>query len=272
MVKIMLKQNRFKKALNADQPTFGLWQGIPDTIVAEIGAGAGFDWVLIDAEHGPFDLRSVMSHLQAIEPYPVSALVRPVEGSTALIKQLLDIGAQTLLVPMVDSAEQAQQIVRAAKYPPQGVRGLGTSMARAANWNRTPDYLTKANDEICVIVQIETLAGLENIESIVNVDGIDAVFIGPSDLSAAMGHIGNPGHPDVVAAIENGFKIIQKADKSAGVLAVTKELVETYIKAGAKFIGVGVDAALLANATRQLAKQFISRTSLDITEEETAGY
>lgn len=264
----MLKQNQFKKSLKGDKPTFGLWQGIPDTTVAEIGAGAGFDWVLIDAEHGPFDVRSVMSHLQAMEPYPVSALVRPVEGSTALIKQLLDIGAQTLLVPMVDSAEQAQQIVKAAKYPPQGIRGLGTSMARAANWNRTPDYLTQANEEICVIVQIETLAGLENLKSIVQVDGVDAVFIGPSDLSAAMGHIGNPGHPDVVAAIENGFKVIQAAGKSAGVLAVTKDLVETYVEAGAKFIGVGVDAALLANATRQLASQYIC----DASEEESAGY
>jgi 4-hydroxy-2-oxoheptanedioate aldolase len=268
----MIKQNQFKKALNDDKPSFGLWQGIPDPSVAEIGAGAGFDWVLIDAEHGPFDLRSVLSHLQAVEPYPVSALVRPVEGSTALIKQLLDIGAQTLLIPMVDCAEQAQQIVRAAKYPPQGIRGLGTSMARAANWNRTVDYLTQANDEICVIVQIETLAGLQNLETIVNVDGVDAVFIGPSDLSAAMGHIGNPGHPDVIAAIETGFKVIQQAGKSAGVLAVTKELVETYIEAGAKFIGVGVDAALLANATRQLAKQFICDASLDTTEKESAGY
>lgn len=264
----MVKVNKFKKALKGDKPLFGLWQGIADTTVAEIGAGAGFDWLLIDAEHGPFDLRSIMAHLQAVEPYPVSALVRPVEGSTALIKQLLDIGAQTLLVPMVDSAEQAEQIVQAAKYPPEGVRGLGTSMARAANWNRTPDYLSKANDDICVIVQIETLAGIKNIESIVAVDGVDAVFIGPSDLSAAMGHIGNPGHPDVVAAIERGFEIIHRAGKSSGVLAVTNELVDKYVAAGAKFIGVGVDAALLVNATRQLARQYIG----DGSNEATAGY
>ena len=145
-------------------------------------------------------------------------------------------------------------------------------MARAANWNRTADYLTQANDEVCIIVQIETLAGLQNLESIVNVEGVDAVFIGPSDLSAAMGYLGDPGHPDVIAAIENGFKVIQQAGKSAGVLAVTKELVETYIDAGAKFIGVGVDAALLANATRQLAKQFICDASLDSDEKESAGY
>jgi len=236
--------------------------------VAEIGAGAGFDWLLIDAEHGPFDIKTIMSHLQAIEPYEVPALVRPVEGSTALIKQLLDIGAQTLLVPMVNTADQAQQIVSAAKYPPQGIRGLGTSMARAANWNRTVDYLNLANDQICVLVQIETLEGLQNIEAISNVEGVDGVFIGPSDLSAAMGHIGNPAHADVVAAIENGFDVIQRAGKHSGVLAVTKELAQKYIDAGAKFVGVGVDAALLANATRELAGQFIA----DSPQEQSAGY
>lgn len=264
----MIKRNKFKQALQSTKTQFGLWQGIPDTTVAEIGAGAGFDWVLIDAEHGPFDLRSVMAHLQAIEPYPVSAVVRPVEGSTALIKQLLDIGAQTLLVPMVDTAEQAEQIVKASKYPPAGHRGLGTSMARAANWNREPEYLSNANDEICVIVQIETVSGIENIESIAMVEGVDAVFIGPSDLSAAMGHIGNPGHADVTTAIERGFEVIIKAGKSAGVLAVTQELVEKYQQAGAKFIGVGVDAALLTNATRQLAAQYID----DADDDESAGY
>jgi len=264
----VIKKNKFKQALGGDKPIFGLWQGIPCTTVAEIGAGAGFDWVLVDAEHGPFDLKSVMAHLQAIEPYPVSTLVRPVEGSTALIKQLLDIGAQTLLVPMVDTADQAEQIVAAAKYPPVGVRGLGTSMARAANWNRTTDYLEKANQEVCVVVQIETLVGLSNIEEIVNVQGVDAVFIGPSDLSAAMGFVGNPGHPVVVAAIEEAFTIIARAGKQSGVLAVTKELADKYVTAGARFIGVGVDASLLANATRQLAAQFVESSD----SIETAGY
>lgn len=263
-----LKKNSFKRALQEDRPLFGLWQGIVDTSVAEIGAGAGFDWLLIDAEHAPFDVRSILAHLQAVEPYASSAIVRPVEGQTALIKQLMDIGVQTLLVPMVNTAEQAQQVVRAAKYPPEGVRGLGTSMARASNWNRTPDYLTKANDEICVIVQIETAEAIENIEAIVAVDGVDAVFIGPSDLSAAMGHIGNPGHPEVVAAVSKGFDVIRAAGKHAGVLAVTDELVEQYLNAGAKFIGIGCDAALLANATRQLASKYID----DVDDNKTAGY
>jgi 4-hydroxy-2-oxoheptanedioate aldolase len=268
MPDMMIKQNLFKKALGQKKTLFGLWQGIPDTTVAEIGAGAGFDWLLIDAEHGPFDLSSIMAHLQAVEPYPVSAIVRPVEGSTALVKQLLDIGAQTLLIPMVDTAGQAEQIVRAAKYPPQGARGVGTSMARAANWNRTPTYLTDANEQICIIVQIETLLGLKNIEAIANVNGVDGVFIGPSDLSAAMGKVGDPENSEVIAAIKVGLKAIQLAGKSAGVLTVSAELVKTYQDAGAKFIGVGVDAALLAKATKQLASLFLA----DATNETTAGY
>ncbi len=263
-----MKKNHFKQALSSGRTLFGLWQGIADTTVAEIGAGAGFDWLLIDAEHGPFDLGSIMSHLQAVEPYPISTLVRPVEGSAALIKQLLDIGAQTLLIPMVDTPEQARDIVAAAKYPPVGCRGLGTSMARAANWNRSPDYLTKANDEVCVVVQIETLAGLDNITEIAKTDGVDAVFIGPSDLSAAMGYIGEPGHPEVVKAIEHAFDAVLAADKQVGVLAVTKDLVDKYVHAGARFIGVGVDAALLANATRQLAAQYIESSD----DSQTAGY
>ena len=253
----MAKTNYFKQALSNDKPLFGLWQGIANTTVAEISAGAGFDWLLIDTEHGPFALGDVLAHLQAVAPYPVSPIVRPVEGSAAEIKRLLDIGAQTLLVPMVNNAEQARDIVAAAKYPPEGYRGLGTSMARAANWNRDGDYLKTANDQICVIVQIETLAGVENIEEIVAVDGVDAVFIGPSDLSAAMGHIGQPGHPEVVATIERCFTVIQQAGKQAGVLAVTKELVARYVQQGARFIGVGVDASLLANATTQLAAEYI---------------
>jgi|TARA_B110000977_G_scaffold180919_1_gene241111 4-hydroxy-2-oxoheptanedioate aldolase len=265
---MLIKKNTFKQSLNLDKPTFGLWLGIPDATVAQIGAGAGFDWVLIDAEHGPFDLKSIMGHLQAIEPYPVSSIVRPVEGNTALIKQLLDIGTQTLLIPMVNTAEQATELVKAAYYPPRGIRGLGTSMARAAQWNRVPDYLQKANDEVCLIVQIETLEGLKNIESIVAVEGVDAVFIGPSDLSAAMGYIGNPGHPEVLAAIDHGFKIINNAGKKAGVLAVTKDLADHYINAGAHFVGVGVDAALLANATRKLAADFIDSTE----DDASAGY
>ncbi len=248
--------NTFKRSLKSGKPQYGLWLGLPDSICAEIGAGAGFDWLLIDAEHAPYSVRDVHNHLQAIAPYNVPAIVRPPEGRTALLKQLLDVGAQTLLVPMVDTAEQAQQLVKDVRYPPEGIRGLGTSMARAARWNRAEGYLHRANEEICLIVQAETTTAMQNLKDIVAVDGVDGVFIGPSDLSASMGHIGNPGHPDVVSAIESGFATILAAGKAAGVLAVDEALAKSYVAKGASFVGVGVDAALLSSATRQLAQRF----------------
>lgn len=261
-------KNKFKRDLHGNKPLFGLWQGIADTTVAEIGAGAGFDWVLIDAEHAPYSLKDIMAHLQAIAHYPVSPIVRPVQGDTALIKQLLDVGVQTLLVPMVNNAQEAESIVSATRYPPQGVRGLGSSMARAANWNREEGYVHRANDEMCVLVQIETIEGLRNVAEISAVEGVDGVFFGPSDLSASMGHLGNPGHPEVVESIAKAFKQVHQANKKTGVLAVTKPLVEGYIEAGAKFIGVGVDASLLANATQALAAKYIT----DVEENSSAGY
>ncbi len=251
-------ENKFKQRLQQPGTQYGLWLGIPDPTCAEICAGAGFDWLLIDAEHAPYDVAAVQRHLQVIAPYPSQPLVRPVEGRTALLKQLLDVGAQTLLVPMVDSAEQAAQLVKDVRYPPQGIRGLGTSMARAARYNRLPGYLQAANQQICLLVQVESVTALANLEAIVAVDGVDGVFIGPSDLSASMGYIGQPGHPVVVAAIENAIKTIIAAGKAPGLLAVNPKLARHYAALGAKFIGVGVDAALLASATTNLARQFIA--------------
>ena len=263
-----LPVNSFKRSLGNDRPQFGLWMGLPDSICAEIGASAGFDWVLIDAEHAPYSIRDVHNHLQAIAPYQVPAIVRPAQGSTALLKQLLDVGAQTLLVPMVDTAEQARQLAQDVRYPPEGIRGLGTSMARAARWNRVESYVQKANEEICLIVQAETTTAMANLQEIVAVEGIDGVFIGPSDLSASMGHIGNPGHPEVVAAIEVAFETILAAGKAVGILAVDEALARNYVDSGANFVGVGVDSALLANATRQLANRFIPRGK----DQVLAGY
>ncbi len=254
---MQINENKFKKDLKGDKRLFGLFMGIPNTTVAELCAGAGFDWVLIDGEHGTFDLQSTMAHLQTIAAYPIPSIVRVVEGQTAILKQILDVGAQSVLIPMVDTAEQAEQVVRACKYPPAGVRGLGTALARAAQWNRIPDYLHKANDEICVIVQIETVTAVKNIDAISAVEGVDAVFIGPSDLSASMGFIGQQDHPEVVETVCQGIKSINSAGKQAGVLAVTKDLVKVYSDAGAKFIGVGVDTALFSNVTKKLAAEFI---------------
>ena len=259
--------NRFKRAINGDKTQYGLWLGLLDPVSAEIGAGAGFDWVLIDSEHAPYSVRDVQNHLQAIAPYRIPAIVRPVEGRTALLKQLLDIGAQTLLVPMVNTARQARQLVEDVRYPPQGVRGLGTAMARAAHWNGIDGYLQKANDEMCLIVQAETRTAMENLSDIVAVDGVDGVFFGPSDLSASMGHIGNPSHPEVIDAIEAGFKTIIAAGKAAGVLAVDADLAKNYADKGASFIGVGVDVSLLAASVRQLAKRFRNENTDDITAD-----
>jgi len=263
--------NRFKQALKEDKPLWGLWLGLPDTSCAEICAGAGFDWLLIDGEHAPFDLQSTMAHLQAMAPYNVSPIVRPEEGRTALLKRLLDIGAQSLLIPMVDTPEQAQQLVQAVRYPPEGIRGLGSSLARGANWNRIPGYLHKANEQICLIVQAETVTAMENLAEIAAVDGVDGVFIGPSDLSASMGHVGNPDHPEVVEAIENGIRTINAAGKAAGLLSINPKQAQHYVDVGARFVGVGVDTLLLSNGARQLAESFKSGDALE-SSEGSSGY
>ena len=266
-----LPKNRFKQGLASGQPQYGLWLGLPDNSAAEIAAVAGFDWLLIDGEHAPFDLCTIMSHLQAMAPYDVAPIVRCVEGSTALIKQLLDIGAQTLLVPMVETAEQAAQLVQAVRYPPQGIRGLGTSLARAARWNQVPGYLKKANDEICLIVQVETANAMKNLDAILAVDGVDGVFIGPSDLSASMGYIGDAGNPVVVETINTGLNKIRAAGKYAGLLCLDPSLAQQYVEQGANFVGVGVDTMILANETRKLAQRFKQGAPVE-DDKPQAGY
>ncbi|MCM0611498.1 4-hydroxy-2-oxoheptanedioate aldolase [Marinobacter sediminum] len=266
-----LSKNRFKQGLAAGETQYGLWLGLPDNSAAEIAAIAGFDWLLIDGEHAPFDLRTIMSHLQAMAPYDVAPIVRCVEGNTALIKQLLDIGVQTLLVPMVEDAEQAKQLVQAVRYPPAGIRGLGTSLARAARWNQTPGYLKKANDEICLIVQVETVSAMDNLDEILAVDGVDGVFIGPSDLSASMGYIGDAGNPKVVDTVNKGLSRIRAAGKHAGLLCLDPSLTESYIKHGANFVGVGVDTMILANETRKLAQRFKQGAPAE-DDKPQAGY
>lgn len=247
--------NHFKQALNA-KPQIGLWLGLVDGCSAEMAATAGFDWLLIDGEHAPNDLRTILAQLQAIAPYRSHPVVRPPIGDTALIKQLLDIGAQTLLVPMVESAEQAKQLVRATRYPPEGVRGVGAALARASRWNSVPDYLNRANDQTCLLVQVETPTAMAAIDEIAAVDGVDGVFIGPADLSASMGHRGNPGHPDVQTAIETGIARIRAANKAVGILSTDESLARRYLDLGCSFVAVGIDTVLLNNALRQLASRF----------------
>ena len=221
--------NYFKKKLKTEQQ-IGMWVGLANGYCAEIAANAGFDWLLIDGEHAPNDVRSILEQLQAIAPYPSQAVVRPVTGDVHLIKQLLDIGAQTLLIPMIETAEQAELMVKATRYPPEGIRGVGAALARASRWNNLPNYLDTADEEICVLVQIESKKGLENIDAILAVDGIDGVFIGPADLSAALGYRGHPGHPDVQKIIVDSIAKIRQAGKAAGILSADEALARTYLE------------------------------------------
>lgn len=248
--------NLFKQALARGEVQIGLWQALADPYAAEICAGSGFDWLLLDGEHAPNDLRSLLGALQSVAPYPTHPVVRLPHGDAALIKQVLDIGATTLLVPMVESAEQATALVRAMRYPPHGVRGVGTAMARAARWNGVADYFARADSEMCLIVQIESTHGLAALDEILAVDGVDAVFIGPSDLAASMGHLGQPGHPEVKAAVETAIGQIAAAGKAAGVFSADPATAGAYQAIGARFLLVGVDTLLLRNAAVALADRF----------------
>jgi 4-hydroxy-2-oxoheptanedioate aldolase len=251
--------NHFKRRLLADECQIGLWVGLVDPVAAEIAAGAGFDWLVVDAEHAPTDLRSVLVQLQAIAAYPTQPIVRPVIGDVNLIKQYCDVGAQTILIPMVETAEHARLMVAAVRYPPDGIRGVGVGLARAARWNGIDGYVTSANREMCVLVQVETQRGMANLDEIIATDGVDGVFIGPSDLSASMGLIGQPNHPDVIAAVGGAIERIRAGGKGAGVLTSTAETARNYIDRGATFVGIGTDTMLLATAARQLAASFTDR-------------
>ncbi|GCL62886.1 4-hydroxy-2-oxoheptanedioate aldolase [Pseudaquabacterium pictum] len=248
--------NTFKQALTAPGARIGLWLGLADPYAAELCATAGFDWLLIDGEHGPNDLRSMLGALQAVAPYPSHPVVRIPQGDAVLIKQVLEIGATTLLVPMVETAAQARDLVRATRYPPQGVRGVGSGLARSSRWGARPDYLQQANDSVCLLVQVETASALAQLDAIAAVEGVDGVFIGPADLSASMGHLGDPGHPDVQRAIDSAIDRILAAGKAPGILAVDDALARRYIGMGVRFVAVGVEATLLARAARALATRF----------------
>lgn len=264
-------ENKFKKALKNGQHQIGLWLGLCSPYSAELLAGAGFDWLLIDGEHAPNNVQTTLSQLQAIAPYPSQPVVRPPWNDPVIIKQLLDIGAQTLLLPMVQNAEQAKQAVRATRYPPAGIRGVGSALARASRWNRVPDYLTRANNEMCVIVQVETREAMNNLPEILKVEGVDGVFIGPADLSADMGFSGNPNHPEVKAAIEKAIVQIRAAGLAPGILMAAPEVAEHYLKLGALFVAVGVDTTLLARTAEALAAKF-GKTVSGVTSSTPSVY
>lgn len=251
-VTMKMPVNQFKQRLLAGEEQYGLWLGLSQTISTEICAGAGFDWLLIDAEHGPNDLRTILAQMQVISAYASHPVVRPPHGDHVLIKQLLETGAQTLMIPMVESAEQAEQLVEAMLYPPHGIRGVGSALARASRWGRIEDYAHQANDQMCLIVQVETKEGLENLDAIQNVKGVDGVFFGAADLAASFGHLGEADHPEIVGMIEDGLRRVASIGKFGGVLCGDKSLVERYVRAGARFAAVGVDSMILSAATSAL--------------------
>lgn len=255
--------NEFKKALQKKRPQIGFWMSLVNPSAAEICALAGFDWLVIDGEHSPNDLRSIQAQLQTLAAYPAShAVVRVPVGhghvGTALIKQYLDLGAQNIIVPMVDTAEQAAQLVQAMRYPQDdgqgGVRGMAG--ARASRWGHLTDYYKRANAEVCLIVQAESREALNNLDAIAATPGVDGVFIGPADLSASLGHVGNAAHPEVQAAIADAIARILKAGKAPGILTPDRQLAAHYLSLGAVFVAVGLDTQILMRQTTELVAHF----------------
>jgi len=252
--------NPFKQAIANKRAQIGLWVGLANPISTEICAGAGFDWLLLDGEHSPNTLSTLLAQLQAVAAYPASHPIGRVplghgEAGTALIKQYLDLGFQTLLVPMVDTAAQAAALVRAMRYPQDDGQGgmRGMAGARASRWGRYPNYAKEANEQVCLLVQAESQTALDNLEAIAATPGVDGVFIGPADLSASLGHVGNAQHPDVQQAIEDAVRRIVQSGKAAGILVSDEKLARHYLGLGATFVAVGLDTQILVRQTSALA-------------------
>jgi 4-hydroxy-2-oxoheptanedioate aldolase len=250
-----LPPNRFKQALAEGRQQIGLWCSLPSPYVAEALAGAGFDWILFDTEHSPGDPLTVLAQLQAAAPYPVSPLVRPASNDTVLIKRFLDIGAQTLLIPYVQNAAEAKAAVAAMRYPPEGIRGVAAS-TRATRFGRISDYGRHAHEQLCLLVQAETREALDHLEEIAGVDGVDGVFVGPGDLAASLGRVGETGHPEVKAAIEDAICRIRACGKAAGILTPDVAFAARCIELGTTFTAVGADIGLLVRGAESLARQF----------------
>ncbi len=242
--------NAFKAALKEGRVQFGCWLGLASPYVAEIAGTAGFDWLLIDGEHAPNDLRSTLAQLQVVEASGSHPAIRLPVGETWMIKQYLDAGAQTILIPMVESGEQAAELVRAVRYPPRGVRGVGSALARASKFATIPDYLATADDQICLLVQVESRAGLAALDDILATDGIDGVFIGPADLAADMGYLGKPDTPEVTTAITDAVSRIAAAGKAPGILTGDAVFQKICLEHGVTFLAAGIDVTIFAAAMR----------------------
>ncbi|MEM0944346.1 MAG: HpcH/HpaI aldolase/citrate lyase family protein [Pseudomonadota bacterium] len=250
-----LPKNQFKASLLRGRQTFGLWSAMASPVAAEINAQAGFDWVLVDMEHGPNDIGSVLSQVQVLAAGPAPVLCRPAWNDPVLIKRVLDIGIQTLIIPMVQNAEEARAAVAATRYPPEGIRGVAGA-TRASGYGRVAGYLGAAAEEIALVVQIESAEAVANIDEIAAVEGVDALFVGPADLAASMGHLGNIGHEAVQAAMVEASERATGAGKPIGTLAVDPPVARNYEQMGFSFIAVGVDSLLYARITDALAAEF----------------
>lgn len=247
--------NHLKRALREGRRQVGLWCSLPSHVTIEVVAGSGFDWLLLDTEHSPNDVPIVLSQLHAMAGGSTSAVVRPAWNDAVLFKRFLDIGVQSFVVPWVQNADEARRAVAATRYPPEGVRGVALTI-RANQYGRVKDYLARVHDELCVIVQLETRVALGNLEAIAAVDGVDGLFIGPSDLAADMGHLGNSAHPEVRSAIEDAIERIRRAGKFPGILAPVEADARHWLDRGALFVGIGSDVGLLARQSEALAARF----------------
>jgi 4-hydroxy-2-oxoheptanedioate aldolase len=247
--------NAFKHAIAAGRLQIGLWCSLCSNIAADIVSDSGFDWLLLDMEHSPNDIPDVLSQLQAVRGGTATPIVRPAWNDPVLIKRVLDIGAQSVLLPYIQSPEEARRAVSAVRYPTAGIRGVAGA-TRASRYGRVSDYAKKADGEICTLVQVETRAAFNQLEAIAQMDGVDGVFIGPADLSASFGHLGNPQHPEVQGLLESAAKRLKAVGKPAGILTGNEEEARRYIAWGYTFVAVGADVGLLARGADALAKKF----------------
>lgn len=250
-----LPKNTFKHAIAAGELQIGLWSMLSSTMVVDAAGDSGFDWILLDTEHSPTELPGLLAQLQALSGSATSPIVRPAWNDPVLFKRALDIGAQTLLVPFVQNPQEAEAAVRATRYPPVGIRGV-SGVSRASRFGRVKDYLKRAEEELCLLVQVETGEALAELEAIASVDGVDGVFIGPSDLSASLGHIGNPAHEDVQAAIKKAIDTLKAVGKPGGVLTANEDEARRYIEWGFTFVAVGIDVVLVAKGADALRQRF----------------